>query len=300
MKKLLWVLNVLLVGLLGYLVAGLAARPATPTLGVDGATPPQRRPELFGSGGRVSAADVASITRRNVFGVKPEAPSSAQAQGKPISALETKGAPLRLRLVGTIAGPPDFARAVIEDLNSKTQEMYKIGGLVQGAAVELIERNRVVLVVGGRKEVLEVSLAADVAGPPVAGPAQEDAKAALVQLGQAVRPAGAGKFDIDRSKAAGWGGMATTLMKTVKLEPHMVDGKPEGLELKNLPDVGLASLVGLKDGDIIQTVNGQKMTGHGKAFQVWKKARGKSSINMEILRGGEKRALTFELGEPGS
>ncbi|HRU07147.1 MAG TPA: type II secretion system protein N, partial [Candidatus Brocadiia bacterium] len=221
MRKVVWVLNLVLVGLLGFLAADLRDGSARPAPGVEGASAPQKKPGLFSASGRVSVQDAASIIRRNVFGVKPSGsakppPQELAAGGAP----EAKPAPLRLRLVGTIAGPPDFARAVIEDLSLKTQDMYRIGAVIQGAAIVGIERNRVVLNVGGRKETLEVSLTADAGPPPVAGPGQEKARAALEHMGEAVRPAGDGRFAVDRSKQARWAEAVASLMKTVKLEPY--------------------------------------------------------------------------------
>jgi type II secretory pathway component PulC len=57
----------------------------------------------------------------------------------------------------------------------------------------------------------------------------------------------------------------------------------------------LANLFGLRNGDIVQTVNGQNLNSKQKAFQVLKKARTQSNISLQLLRDGKAKELSFDL-----
>ena len=86
-------------------------------------------------------------------------PSLAFAQSTSISEasqseLETEK---RVRLIGTVVGDQDSSWAIIEDLSTNHQRLYRLNELVAGSARLLrIERNRVVLQWGTREETLEV------------------------------------------------------------------------------------------------------------------------------------------------
>jgi S1-C subfamily serine protease len=55
-------------------------------------------------------------------------------------------------------------------------------------------------------------------------------------------------------------------------------------------------LVGVRNGDVIQVVNGQKLTSVQKAYQVYRKARVQSSFTIHLLRGGrDQKKLSFKL-----
>jgi len=53
--------------------------------------------------------------------------------------------------------------------------------------------------------------------------------------------------------------------------------------------------LGLKNGDIIRTVNGHRLTSKQKAYQIFKKARSQAAMNIELLRDNETKTLSFSL-----
>ena len=63
---------------------------------------------------------------------------------------------LKLRLWGTITGSGIRAQAIIEDLTRREQRMYKVGDVSQNAIVMKIFRDKVVLLVDDRYEILNI------------------------------------------------------------------------------------------------------------------------------------------------
>ena len=67
-----------------------------------------------------------------------------------------KNTGLKLRLWGTITGNDISAYAIIEDMTTRKQKLYKKGDEIQNATVKMIFRNKVVLKIGDSFEILEI------------------------------------------------------------------------------------------------------------------------------------------------
>ena len=79
------------------------------------------------------------------------------------------------------------------------------------------------------------------------------------------------------------------------IEPYLVDGMIEGLMITDLDKIPMAETLGLKSGDVISRVNGHLLTGKQKAFQVFKKAKSQTTMDLELLRDGETKKMSFDL-----
>ena len=76
----------------------------------------------------------------------------------------------------------------------------------------------------------------------------------------------------------------------------MTDGQSDGLKISGLGDSAMAQLVGLRDGDVIEAVNGHVVTNQRKAAQVLRKARMLGSAEIELVRGQERKSLALRAG----
>ena len=70
-----------------------------------------------------------------------------------------KNTGLKLRLWGTITGSNISAYAIIEDMTTRQQKLYRQGDGIQNATVKSIFREKVVLKVGDNFEILEIETA---------------------------------------------------------------------------------------------------------------------------------------------
>ena len=86
-----------------------------------------------------------------------------------------------------------------------------------------------------------------------------------------------------------------TFLENLKVAAYIINGQQEGLSIMGLDDSNMAGNFGFKNGDVIQTVNGQVLTNKQKAFQVLKKARSQSSLNFQLLRNKQKIDISFEV-----
>ena len=84
-------------------------------------------------------------------------------------------------------------------------------------------------------------------------------------------------------------------LEKMEVAPYIINGQQEGLCITGLDDLSMAGHLGFKNGDVIQTINGQMLTDKQKAFQVLKKARSQSSLSVQLLRNRHKMDLSFEI-----
>jgi len=150
-RRNLWVLNLLFLFGFSYFVADLVNLFVGQKLEVPlgsqarvGATvpPPEVRP---------SREIYTSIVERNIFGVNPAGSISPQPGGGVVALVPLP--PLRIRLIGTVVGEADDSLAVIEDLATSQQSLFRVQDFVQGEArLVAIGRNEVVIQRRGEQE----------------------------------------------------------------------------------------------------------------------------------------------------
>src|SRR5262249_11564906 len=112
----------------------------------------------------------AVIQERNLFGARGRTAGPTPPRPPPAPPSVAKPA-ANLKLVGTVVGPPERTYAVIEDLSTKRQDLYRLGDVVREAKVVEVTRNRVVLDNRGRREELFSFEKSDTTGPPPSEPA---------------------------------------------------------------------------------------------------------------------------------
>ena len=193
---------------------------------------------------------------------------------------------LGIALLGTVAGSPEISRAIIKDLKTNELSLYKIGDTVATARIESIEKDVVVLLHKGQRKILDLgtreSKRQDI----------DSAQAALsnnTNLAVETNP----PFEShDTTVGAKLSDIEIMLTKAV-IEPFAIEGQVEGIRVTGLENITEAKNLGLKNGDIIRTVNGQRLTSKQKAYQIFKKARSQAATNIELLRGNETKMLSF-------
>jgi type II secretion system protein C len=231
-----------------------------------------------------------AIIKRNLFmAVDPTLQATAASQGS------TSGADVRLAdeilgltLLGTICGNPQLSRAIIKNNKSNIIDLYKAGDNVASASIESINIDSVVLRINGNKKLLRLNTALSVNTSGFIESSQvgtvEQKNKHIDANALAPQPSAQEATRTDQIE---------TVLEQADIEPYNIDGNVEGLIINGLDNLPAAMIFGLKNGDIIRTVNGQKLTSKQKAFQVFKKARTQPTINIELLRGDQLKQLSF-------
>jgi general secretion pathway protein C len=258
----------------------------------------------------------AVIQERNLFGARGRTPTPPPRTPAPVPAATKPAA--NLKLVGTVVGSPERTYAVIEDLSTKRQELYRIGDLVREAKVVEVTRNRVVLDNRGRREELFSFEKTDAAAPPSSEPAARQSAAprrrpftleAPSREAPPEPPQGgeqdAAEVEIERVSENMWRINRDDLveqldnfgqmMQEARLTPHFTGGQPDGFMLTNLPSNSLLARMGLRSGDIMKGVNGQKFGSLEEFFQVYQQLQTEPMLQLEVERSNRTETLTYEI-----
>ncbi len=236
--------------------------------------------------------DYLAIVGRNIFGDT----NSSPGPGKSLLAdnadglLQPAEGELGLALVGTVSGSPVVSRAIIKDIQTSILGLYKTDQEIAGASIESIEKDEVILLYNGQRKTLTLKTAG---GGEVSHTPLPSSQQTVNQITAVAKP------DLPLNQTSERivtkiGKVESVLGKAV-IEPYVVKGEVDGLKITGLEEIREAKDLGLKNGDVIRVVNGQRVTSKQKAYQIFKKARTQAGIDIELLRGNELRRLSFAL-----
>jgi general secretion pathway protein C len=252
------------------------------------------------------AAYYAAIQSRDIFNsAKPE-PEKPKEPPKPTE--------LKLKLWGVVVHADGSSYCVIEDLTARKQDLYRISDTVAGSAVvKQIEWDRVILDRDGKDEILELSppqggapIPAGVAParalPPSATAALPGRPGHVGQPGQPGQPApnphirqvSENQYQIDRSEVDAALDNMNQLFTQVRAVPHFEGGKSVGFRLFAIRQGSIFDEIGLKNGDVIQQVNGADLSDPAKALALFQQLRNEQNLSVNILRNKENMTLSYQ------
>ena len=218
----------------------------------------------------------AVIQQRNLFHAK-EIDTVSRAK-KSEEDIVRPLAEMGLVLRGTITGPKELERAIIED-NGK-QDLYKLGETIKGATIVAIYRNKVIMNVGGQEQMLVVA---------------EEARPGTKT---AARKISGGKYMPRGGISPGFADVMQHLDRYIgkaRIVPYFKGGKPYGFRINNVAKNTQIYRLGVRSGDIIKSVNGMPIRTPEDAFKAYQDIKNSTSMDVEVERGGSPLRLTIPL-----
>jgi len=209
--------------------------------------------------------------------------SSGSLEALPATALTS------LKLLGTAVGTEGMSTAVIENETSRSADVYRVGDKVAALTVlEQILPKKVILNRDGTREVLTSSVTekSSVATPPPRrGPTPRTPSTRIQSRPNYTMIERREWQDKDPYELLGKG----------KVTPAWKDGRVQGLQLQNIADNEHAQRLGLKEGDIVSSVNGVKIRSVDEAISLAGKLQQAPVIRVEVMRDGKPQTLTYRL-----
>jgi len=307
-KRLFWLLAVLLVTANSFLAADLFVSKISTEWEEPGGLEvalnhqPKPRPAM----GRYS--DYTIINRRNLFQTADLKKRDEMAKSQEPKPQEIKPlAPLKLKLLGTIVGRLIRPWAIILDLNTQKQDLYREGEMVSEARVVKIYRNKVILDHGGNEEILLAFADSEAAGPmnlehklPSAQkqPEQSSAPLARFDLGNLGRRISQNRWELDRTELSRAIENASQLLTQIRIVPHFAKGQldtPDGFQIANVKQGGFFDKLGIMPGDIVKEVNGEPVDSPEKAYAAYQKFKNEPHIKVVIERQNQLQTLTYDI-----
>ncbi len=277
MKKYFNILNIFLISAAVYF--GVNAFYITATSKLDHehpATPTGKQISSPKEGTVLPKSYYNTISQRNLFNTKKKTDKI-----ETVSIETLKLTDLKLKLWGTVTGDSGKTYAVIEEQKGKKQNLYKVGDSIQNATVKIILREKVVLNVNGKDEILELE--------KVTG----DYKS-IIFPGRS-KKSFSQSINLKRSKIENAVKNVNDLMKQVRIRPHFYNGKPDGLILSSIQPDSIFTEMGLKSGDIITGVNGKNIESVDDALKFYESLKSSSDVQLQLKRKRRQQTINYNI-----
>ena len=218
---------------------------------------------------------------------------SLEAPARPSTAVLTVTVPTQLgiKLLGTLtsASAGQSLASVYEPVSQRTRTLA-VGSALQGAEVLAIERTRLVLLNNGQVEILDIASAPTAPGMPASPTAPA---APTTGFGSSLRQTGPEAYAIARQDVENTLANLNQIAMQARVVPSFTDGKPRGFRLFALKPDSIYARLGLKNGDILQRINGSTLDDPMRAMEAYHSLKGSSRIELEIERNGQPVRKTY-------
>lgn len=121
-----------------------------------------------------------------------------------------------------------------------------------------------------------------------------------ISMGDCPTPTGITKtgdytYKIEREALEGWFVNPACMMRQARIVPYLKDDQPAGFKLFAIRPNTLYSKLGLKNGDVVQKLNGIELTTPEKALEAYQGLKDAKIVTMDILRRGEAKTLKYQI-----
>lgn len=188
-----------------------------------------------------------------------------------------KASPLMLTLIGTFITSGQEPYAIIEDKKKKDQEMFLLGDMVfDQATLKEIYKDRVEIERNGTLETLFLDESLGDSGDTSASEDSDD-------------------FVIDEAEVDRGLENLPLLLTQARAVPYFKDGRSIGLRLFAIKTGSLYEKVGLRNGDILKTINGNSLGDISQALKLFEKLKEERSITLTLERAKQEREFRYTI-----
>jgi general secretion pathway protein C len=225
-----------------------------------------------------------SIWERNLFAVTVDEDEQRRAESLAAKIDQLSLTSLNCTLIGTIINEGGDSWAIIRDNQSKRQDKYTVGATIRGAKVRMILRNKVVLNINGKDELLVMGIERIRAEGP------GDRK-----VGVAKGSGDTSTYNISKNLVQNSINNVAEIMSKVRIKPHFKDGEPDGFRISRIKQGSIFKTMGFKSGDVIKSVNGQPVQTAEDIMRLYETMKDSSYFNIGITRDNQEKTLNFKV-----
>jgi general secretion pathway protein C len=282
------------VGAVYLTLASLIIAHATNAFIADALHVPSAMPNLSSSGAGLIAGDdpadsqqrIEEILRSGLFELPPvmqRGKDGAPAPGPPSPPIE---AARKVAFLGSVHGTDSGAMAIVEDLTSKTQALYRVGAEVPNVGtLQSVEKDRVLFKSGPSEEWLRLAALNHPTSDGGITPAPQPSQARATPTRQV----------LDRREVTAVLNDPTRLMTQAQAVPFLTDGKLDGFRLSNIVPTGFFDKLGLRTNDVVQRINGIELRDPGMLLSLFQQLRNENTVRVDMMRTGQRQTLTYEI-----
>lgn len=239
---------------------------------------------------------------------EPEARAEPEASiGDPLTAPKCTGTDVEIT---TESPDPRFSLAVLRTTGEKHGRLRRVGDDVGDKRVAFIgynplERSPAVWLEGNGELCQSVLFAPkSVAPTPKAPPRKPPAtkprpgrQPASVppDIAKGIQKLSDNELNVDRNVVDKVMDQYRDLMKGTVVKPVVKNGQLTGMQLNRVQPTSLLAQLGLRNGDVVRSINGFPLTGPEKALQAYARLRTASEIHVQIERGGKPQSVDLHI-----
>ena len=191
-----------------------------------------------------------------------------------------KKSDLPLELLATAIGNAKDPIAFIKDLKSEKQGTYKVGNIIRGAKLIKIARGEVTFERNGNKEVLGLSQRAR-------------AWASGAPDNPAIISANGNNIAVSKTGLLNEVPNVLSALPKVKISAYYEAEHVAGLKIDGIPKDSVIIAAGIRNKDVVKTVNNQNIDSYQKALQVFQKVKNQPEVKITLLREGKIQNINY-------
>ena len=198
----------------------------------------------------------------------------------------------KVALIGTVFGQQGGIMAILEDLPTKKQSLYRMGEQIPTVgALSAIEKNRVLFREGKQEEWLDLALT-QLPHPLLSGVPATVASAPSTRVPHPSTPQRRtlDRRDIDAALAD-----TTRLLTQAQAVPYLTDGKLDGFRLYSVMPLGFFDKIGLQNNDLLQRINGVEIRDPGMLLSLFQQLRNERTVRVDLVRNTQRQIFTYEI-----
>jgi general secretion pathway protein C len=235
-----------------------------------------------------------AIVERDVFNLVP------QEQSAPAVVVED----LHLNLIGVSQLSNGRPFAIIEDRGGQ-QSVYRLGEMIPNAGkLVQVDRDRVLIDRGGRRVALSLpkdTLPGPIVAPkPIAVPAAIDSgnsgsDASGDDFDPNITDLGDNRYQVPKATIDYSMNHLSEMFTQIRAIPSIQNGRTNGFALSEIEPGSVFDEMGLEEGDILRTVDGQQVTDPAQAMQMMNVLRNRNQLSVQVYRDGKPITLTYSI-----
>jgi general secretion pathway protein C len=316
LKRNFWAVILFLIAVVAFFNAQAITQIAAASLVVDetqlaSAPPASHLPPTAGSAAAHSTNADAILSRNPFDSVtgplnRVVAEESAEV-GAPVDLSDPMNAPpcegVKVLIIAASSDPEWSFAAMSAGTDGKSM-LRRRGGEVSGKTVQFIGWDRVWLSGGGaglcqikmfippaKEGAAPVAAAAPAPMPAAAG----GAGAVDPAISKGIQKVSATEFNVDRGVVDKILENQAELMRQARIVPEQENGKIVGIRLFGVRPDTLLGVLGMENGDRLQTINGFDMTSPEKALEAYARLRTADHLTVQVNRRGQNTNLDYNI-----
>lgn len=230
--------------------------------------------------GNVRQTSYAPIFERNLFGSEPLA-----VPGDTPTAVAGHG---DLLLKGT-ADIDNRGFAVFASRDTGKQDVFEVGERVfNGPKLVGVQPSKAIILSNGRRITLEITEEElDLGAKSGKGASTDGAPT------DGIKKTGEGSYLVDRREIDHSIENLSTVITKMRAVPFIKDGESQGFRVFNIKPNSIFERMGLKNGDVIQNVNGNELRDPARALSLLDEVGSANEIRIDLLRNHQPNTLTY-------